>query len=70
MIISEAQEAYDLGVDIEGEDIGKLNTQFAKDLEYCIRHNSLNLVPEIMKIVQDYHSELTDFNYNNIFYYN
>ena len=36
MIISEAQEAYDLGVDIEGEDIGKLNTQFAKDLEYCI----------------------------------
>lgn len=69
MIISEPQEAYDMHIDIEGEDIFSLNNQFADDIEYCIRHYSLELIPETMKKLQDYHSDLTDFNYSNIFYY-
>lgn len=69
MIISEPEEAYNLGIDIYGEDLDICNNQFANDLDYCIRHYSLDLVPKIMKEVQDYHSALKDFNYNNLFYY-
>lgn len=69
MIISEQEEAWDCGVDIDGEDIDLSNNQFASDLEYCLRRYSLDLVPEKMKELQDYHSPLKDFNYSNLFYY-
>lgn len=70
MIISEKSEADMLGIDIIGENIYDCNRQFASDLEYCMRHYSLDLIPNMMVEIQDYHSELKDFNYNNIFYYN
>ena len=69
MIISKYEGALDNCVDVEGEDIGLNNDQFASDLEYCLRRYSLDLVPEKMKELQDYHSPLKDFNYSNIFYY-
>lgn len=69
MIISEKYEADNLGIDSEGVDIDACNNQFASDLEYCLRKYSLNLIPEKMLELQDFHSELTDFNYNNIFSY-
>jgi len=69
MIISEPEEAWDCGVDIEDEDIDLNNNQFASDLEYCLRNYSLDLVPRKMKELQDYHSPLKDFNYSNLFYY-
>ena len=69
MIISEPEEAYDFGVDIEGDDLPRNNEELANDLEYCLRKYSLNLIPQKMLDIQDYHSPLKDFNYNNIFYY-
>ena len=69
MIISEKQEADNLGVDVEGEDMALNNNQFASDMEFCLRKYSLDLIPDKMKVLQDFHSELKDFNYNNIFYY-
>ena len=69
MIISEKAEADELGVDIEGEDIELSNNQLASDLEYCIRNYSLNDVPKMMLELQDYHSELKDFIYNNFHFY-
>ena len=69
MIISEPEEAWDWGVDIEGDDLPRNNEELANDLEYCLRKYSLNLIPQKMLDIQDYNSPLKDFNYNNIFYY-
>ena len=69
MIISEPEEAWDCGVDIEGDDLPRNNEELANDLEYCLRKYSLNLIPQKMLDIQDYHSPIKDFNYNNIFYY-
>lgn len=69
MIISEVEEAYDNCVSIEDDDLELSNNQFASDLEYCLRKYSLDLIPEKMKTLQDFHTPLRDFNYNNIFYY-
>ena len=68
MIISEYEEALDNCIDIGGEDLELNNNQFASDLEYCMRKYSLDLIPDKMKVLQDYHSPLKDFNYSNIFY--
>ncbi len=69
MVISERYEADNLGIDTLGEDIDGCNKQYANDLEYCLRKYPLDLVPRMMKEHQDYHSELTDFNYNSLYYY-
>jgi hypothetical protein len=69
MIISEQSEADQLGVDIIGENLQLCNNQFASDLEYCMRRYSLELVPKMMQELQDYHSDLKDFNYKNLYYY-
>jgi hypothetical protein len=65
MIISEQSEADQLGVYIIGENLQLCNNQFASDLEYCMRRYSLELVPKMMQELQDYHSDLKDFNYKN-----
>lgn len=67
MIISEEEEAVMEGVDIYGEDLNLCNKQFALDLDYCIRHHPLYEIPSKMLELQDYHSNLKDFNYNSIF---
>ena len=69
MIISEKSEADCFGVDIEGEDLTLCNEQFASDLEYCLRRYSLDLIPEMIVELQDYHTELKDFNYSHIYSY-
>ena len=69
MVISEIEEAYDNCIDITGEDINLCNEQYARDLEYCLRHYSLDLIPEMMQEIQDYHSDLKDFNYKSLYFY-
>lgn len=69
MIVSDANEAMDNCLDIAGEDIDACNNQFASDLEYCIRRYSLDLIPKMMLELQDYHSDIKDFNYKNLYYY-
>ena len=69
MVVSDANEALDNCLDFEGEDIDALNNQYASDLEYCMRRYSLNLVPKMMQELQDYHSDIKDFNYKNFYFY-
>ena len=69
MVVSDANEAFDLGLDITGEDIGICNNQYASDLEYCLRRYSLDLVPRMMQELQDYHSDIKDFNYKSLYHY-
>lgn len=69
MIVSSQEEANDYHIDIDGEDIDLNNEQFASDLLYCLTHTTMDGVPGLMVEMQDYHSELKDFNYHNIFYY-
>jgi len=69
MVVSEANEAYSLGLDIYGEDLESCNNQYASDLDYCLRHYSLDLIPEMMQEIQDYHSDLKDFNYKSLYFY-
>lgn len=69
MVVSDADEAIDNCIDFDGEDIDACNNQYASDLEYCLRNYSLQDVPKMMLEMQDYHSELKDFNYNSLYYY-
>ena len=69
MVVSDANEALDYKLDYEGEDINLLNKQYANDLAYCLRKNSLNSVPQMMLEIQDYHSDIKDFNYQSLYYY-
>jgi hypothetical protein len=69
MVISDIDEAYNNCIDITGENIDRCNEQYASDLEYCMRRYSLDLVPKMMLELQDYHSELKDFNYKSFYYY-
>lgn len=69
MVVSEEDEAYNIGIDVYGEDLDLCNNQYASDLDYCLRHYSLDLVPEMMQEIQDYHSDLKDFNYKSLYFY-
>lgn len=69
MVVSDANEANDLCLDFDGEDIGQLNKQYALDLEYCFRHYPLGSIPKIMLEVQDYNSPIKDFNYKSLYFY-
>lgn len=69
MVVSDVEEAYNNCLDITGENITMCNEQYASDLEYCMRRYSLDLVPKMMQELQDYHSDLKDFNYKSLYYY-
>ena len=69
MVVSDANEANDLCLDFDGEDIDQLNKQYALDMEYCFRHYPLHIIPKIMLEVQDYNSPIKDFNYKSLYYY-
>jgi hypothetical protein len=69
MVVSDANEAMDNCLEFEGEDIDLLNKQYASDLEYCLRKYYLEDVPKMMLELQDYHSDIKDFNYKSLYYY-
>ena len=69
MVVSDANEALDNCLDYDGENIEMLNNQYASDLEYCMRRYSLDLVPLMMQEIQDYHSDIKDFNYKSLYFY-
>lgn len=69
MVISEEEEAHTFGVDLKGEDLNERNHIYATDLAYCLRHYSLDLVPDAMQNVKDYSSPLNDFNYSSLYCY-
>ena len=69
MIISELQEAIDLGVAATKEEIDKEMEKFTIRLKDCIETYGLEQTPFRMKEYDDVQSELTKFNYSNLYYY-
>ena len=65
MIISESQEAIDLGVAATDKEMEK----FTIRLKDCIETCGLEQTPFRMKEYDDVQSELTKFNYSNLYYY-
>lgn len=69
MIISELQEAIDLGVPATKDEIDKEMEKFAIRLKDCMEKFGLEQTPLRMKELDDVQSELTKFNYGNLYYY-
>lgn len=69
MIISELQEAIDLGVQATKDEIDMEMKKFTIRLKECIENYRLEQTPMRMKELDDVQSELTKFNYDNLFYY-
>ena len=68
MIISELQEAIDLGIPATKEEIDREMEKFTQRLRWCIETMELREVPARMAELDDVHSALTTFNYSNLFY--
>ena len=69
MIISELQEAIDLGVPATKDEIDKEMEKFTIRLKDCMEKFGLEQTPLRMKELDDVQSELTKFNYGNLYYY-
>ena len=69
MIISEMDEAYWYGINTTNEELEEENQKFAERLRYCIRNYKLNEIPIRMLEMDDKKSQLTTFNYQNIYWY-
>jgi hypothetical protein len=69
MIISELQEAIDLGVPATKEEIDREMKKFTLRLKDCIETYGLKQTPPRMKELDDVQSALTKFNYSNLYYY-
>lgn len=69
MIISELQEAIDLGVPATKEEIDMEMEKFTVRLKDCIETYGLEQTPPRMKELDDVQSALTKFNYGNLHYY-
>ena len=69
MIISELQEAVDLGVPATKDEIDREMEKFTIRLKDCIETYGLEQTPIRMKELDDVQSALTKFNYGNLHYY-
>ena len=69
MIISELHEATEKNVTTTKEEIDREMIKFATRLRDCINQYGLQDTPARMKELDDVKSELTLFNYNNLYYY-
>ena len=69
MIISEVQEAVDNHIEASKEEIDSEMEFFTQRLKYCIKHYELKDVPAKMLELDNRQSQLTQFNYNHMFYF-
>ena len=69
MIISELQEAKELDISTTEEEVYRERVRFAARLRDCISQHGLRETPLRMRELDDVHSELTRFNYGNLYYY-
>ena len=69
MIISELHEAIEYNITATKEEIDAEMEKFAFRLKYCIENYALEEVPQRMLEMDDVKSELTRFNYRNLFYF-
>ena len=69
MIISELQEAIDLGVPATKDEINREMEKSTIRLKDCMDTYGLEQIPLRMKESDDVQSALTKFNYGNLYYY-
>ena len=69
MIISELHEAEENNIPATKEEIDIEMEKFVDRLRFCIETYGLHDVPARMLELNDVHSPLTEFNYNNLYYY-
>ena len=69
MIISELHEAEENNISATKEEIDTEMEKFVDRLKFCIETYGLHDVPAKMLELDDVHSPLTEFNYNNLYYY-
>ena len=69
MIISELHEAEENNIPATKEEIDTEMEKFVARLKFCIETYGLHDVPARMLELDDIHSPLTEFNYNNLYYY-
>jgi len=69
MIISELQEAVDYNIEVTKDMIDKEMEKFTIRLKDCIETYGLEQTPMRMKELDDVQSELTKFNYRELYYY-
>ena len=69
MIISEPQEAVEYNIRTTVDEINKEMEKFAYRLSVCLNTYELCDIPDRLRDLDDVHSELTNFNYNHIYYY-
>ena len=69
MIVSELQEAVDLNIPTTQAEIDNENLKFVTRLRHCIDTYDLKEIPQRLLDLDDVHSELTRFNYGNMFYF-
>ena len=69
MIISELDEAIMCEVNATKEEIDLEMVKFTQRLRYCIDQYGLKETPVRMRELDDVKSELTIFNYNNLYYF-
>lgn len=69
MIISELQEAIDMGVPATKDEIDREMEKFTIRLRDCMDTYGLEQIPLRMKESDDVQSALTKFNYGNLYYY-
>ena len=68
MIISELTEAYDCGVLTTTTELELENVKLAKNLRYCLDNYNLVDIPTEFAKLNNSNSQLTDFNYNSIYF--
>lgn len=69
MIISELQEAIDLGIRATKDEIDTEMEKFTIRLKGCMETYGVEQTPIRMKELDDVQSPLTTFNYGNLYYY-
>lgn len=69
MIISEMKEAIDLKIPTTQEELEQEMLKFAFRLRDCINQYALKDIPQRMRELDDVGSELTKYNYNNLYYF-
>ena len=69
MIISELSEAVEHKIVATKEEIDSEMEKFTSRLKFCLEHYKLKDIPSKMMLMDDVRSELTQFNYKNLFFY-
>ena len=69
MIISELKEAEEEKVTTTREEFDREMVKFATRLLYCLHQYDLKEIPARMRELDDTRSPLTQFNYNNLYYF-